>query len=234
MPIITGMGSGDLNILWSDSTGQRLNSASQPHYSCSRDGLGEIEQVMLDVIETRSYQSEGDSVPFCLNNYVGLIYMPNPEPEFSLQPPNENGGFDTVSDLANLVEYEVALSVMEWAADEDGQGLNPGSVYTHEIAKLYQQIKEDPSRYPRGLTVRILLGNYPELSKLEWGEQIWNVMEDLRNAGVDRMIDPDIGWKVEVANFDGVYPHSHTKFMVVDGKIVVGAGFQLWVPASSV
>jgi cardiolipin synthase len=69
------------------------------------------------------------------------------------------------------------------------------------------------------------LGNYPELSKLEWGEQIWNVIEDLRNAGVDKMVDSNIGWNVEVANYEGVYPHSHTKFIVVDGRIAIGAGF---------
>jgi len=225
MPVIAGKGSGDQYILWRDDAGQRLNSASQPFYSCSRDDLGEIGQVMLDVIESGSYLSQGDQAPFCLNNYIGLVFMPNPESEYSLQPPSENGGFDNVSNIASQVDYEVVLAVMEWAADDEGQGLNPGSVYTREIAKLYQQIKEDPSRYPRGLTVRILLGNYPELSKLEWGEQIWNVMDDLRNAGVDKMVDPNIGWKVEVANYEGVYPHSHTKFIVVDGKIAIGAGF---------
>jgi phosphatidylserine/phosphatidylglycerophosphate/cardiolipin synthase-like enzyme len=180
---------------------------------------------MLDVIENGSYRSEGDPIPYCMNNYVGLIYMPNPESEYSRQPPSQNGGFDNISNLASLVEYEVVLSVMEWGADKDDQGINPGSVYTREIANLYEKIKEEPSRYPRGLTVRILLGNYPELSKLEWGEQIWNVMEDLRNAGVDKMVDSNIGWNVEVANYEGVYPHSHTKFIVIDGKIAVGAGF---------
>ncbi|GAH45759.1 unnamed protein product, partial [marine sediment metagenome] len=225
LPVIAGRGNGDLSIIWSDNTGQRLNSARQPVYTCSEADLGEIGQVMLAVIENGSYRTEDDSIPFCMNNYLGLIYMPNPESVYSPQPPTQNGGFDDVSRLADLVEYEVLLAVMEWAADEDGGSLNPGSVYTREIAKLYQQIKENPARYPRGLTIRILLGNYPELSKLEWGEQIWNVMNDLRIAGVDKMVDPNIGWNVEVANYEGVFPHSHTKFIVVDGKLSVGAGF---------
>jgi phosphatidylserine/phosphatidylglycerophosphate/cardiolipin synthase-like enzyme len=151
--------------------------------------------------------------------------MPNPESAYSPQRPNPNGGFDTMSDLASLVEYEVLFAVMEWASEEDPANLNPGIVYTSEIANLYQQLKEDPSRYPRGITVRILLGNYPELSNLEWGEQIWNVINDLSKAGVDKMVDSEIGWKVEVANFEGVYPHSHTKFLIIDGKTAVGAGF---------
>lgn len=225
LPIITGKGSGDLDLIWNENSSQRLNLARQPIYSCSVDDLGEIGKVMLETIEKGGYLESTARIPFCKNRYVGLIYMPNPEKEYSDQKPTENGGFDTVSDLASLVEYEVVLSVMEWAGDEDGQDLNPGSVYIKEIGNLYQQIKEDPSRYPRGLTVRILLGNYPELAKLEWGEQIWNVIEDLRNAGVEVMVDSNIGWKVEVANYEGVYPHSHTKFMVIDGKNVVGAGF---------
>jgi phosphatidylserine/phosphatidylglycerophosphate/cardiolipin synthase-like enzyme len=114
---------------------------------------------------------------------------------------------------------------MEWASTEGEPDLNPGFVFTNEIAHLYQQIKEDPSRYPRGLTIRILLGNYPELSKLEWGEQIWNVLENLRAAGVDKMVDSELGWKVEVANYEGVYPHSHTKFMIIDGKTLVASGY---------
>jgi phosphatidylserine/phosphatidylglycerophosphate/cardiolipin synthase-like enzyme len=225
LPIITGEGGGDLGLIWNEDFAQRLNLTRQPYYACSGDDLGEIGKVMLETIEKGGYRSSTATIPFCENKYIGLIYMPNPEKEYSNQKPTENGGFDTVSDLASLVEYEVVLAVMEWAGDEDGQELNPGSVYIKEIGKLYQQIKEDPSRYPRGLTVRILLGNYPELAKLEWGEQIWNVIEDLRNAGVEEMVDPNIGWKVEVANYEGVYPHSHTKFMVIDGKIVVGAGF---------
>jgi phosphatidylserine/phosphatidylglycerophosphate/cardiolipin synthase-like enzyme len=47
----------------------------------------------------------------------------------------------------------------------------------------------------------------------------------MREAGVEKMIDPEIGWRLEVANFPGTYPHSHSKFIVVDGKTVAGAGF---------
>ena len=224
-PVIAGIGGGDLTILWSDVANNRLFTAKQPIYQCSDDELGRIGQVVLNVAQTGSFRPEGDTIPYCGNNYIGLIYMPNPELAYSPQRPTPNGGFDTLSDLAKVVEYEVLFAVMEWASEEDAADLNPGIVYTSEIANLYQQLKEDPSRYPRGITVRILLGNYPELSNLEWGEQIWNVLNDLSKAGVDKMVDSEIGWKVEVANFEGVYPHSHTKFLIIDGKIAVGAGF---------
>jgi phosphatidylserine/phosphatidylglycerophosphate/cardiolipin synthase-like enzyme len=98
-------------------------------------------------------------------------------------------------------------------------------VLSEEVGKLYKKIKADPQSYPRGLTVRILLGNYPVISNLEWGSQIWDALGDLREAGVEKMVDPQIGWRLEIANYAGVYPHSHTKFLVVDGRLVMAAGF---------
>jgi hypothetical protein len=225
LPVVAGRGGGDLTVLWSENADAELYSAQQPIYGCSEGDLGRIGKVILDVARTGTYRPEGDPIPFCGNNFIGLVYMPNPDAAYSPQNPTLNGGFDTMSELASLVEYEVLFSVMEWASTEGEPDLNPGFVFTNEIAHLYQQIKEDPSRYPRGLTIRILLGNYPELSKLEWGEQIWNVLENLRAAGVDKMVDSELGWKVEVANYEGVYPHSHTKFMIIDGKTLVASGY---------
>lgn len=224
-PEVAGKGFGELTLLWNDEANSQLHVIEQPNYSCSPDTLGRIGKVILDVAQSGSFRPQGDEIPYCNNEYIGMIYMPNPDPAFSANQPTINGGFDEMADLASLVKYEVMLSVMEWASEEEAANLNPGMVYTREIAKLYEKIKTDPSQYPRGLTVRILLGNYPELSNLEWGEQIWNVIHNLRVAGVDKMVDPQIGWKVEVANYEGVYPHSHTKFLIIDGKIAVGAGF---------
>jgi phosphatidylserine/phosphatidylglycerophosphate/cardiolipin synthase-like enzyme len=53
------------------------------------------------------------------------------------------------------------------------------------------------------------------------------VIQDLREAGVDQMEDPATGWKLEVANFPGTYPHSHTKFVVIDGQTLLSAGFNI-------
>jgi phosphatidylserine/phosphatidylglycerophosphate/cardiolipin synthase-like enzyme len=77
------------------------------------------------------------------------------------------------------------------------------------------------------MTVKILLGNYPNLSTLQYGDQIWNVLQDLAYTGMDKMEDPSIGWKVEVANYKGSYPHSHTKFIVIDGKTLLSGGFNI-------
>jgi phosphatidylserine/phosphatidylglycerophosphate/cardiolipin synthase-like enzyme len=85
---------------------------------------------------------------------------------------------------------------------------------------LYYKLKEDPASYPRGLTVRILLGNPPELAG-----QLWYLLEDLRDAGVEKMLDPEIGWRLEVADYAGNLPHSHVKMLVIDGKTAMAAGF---------
>ena len=75
------------------------------------------------------------------------------------------------------------------------------------------------------MTVRILLGNYPVVVDFTWGSQIIEVIKDLKTVGVEKMVDPEIGWRVEVANYPGVYPHSHNKMFVVDGKTAGSLGF---------
>ena len=150
--------------------------------------------------------------------------MPNPNPVFSSQPPTPNGGFDRLANLVQEAQYEVLFSNMQW--DEDQDNLSPGYRVIEGIARLYQQVKADPERYPRGMTVRILLGNYPNLATFTYGDQIWNVINDLRDSGVE-MEDPTIGWKVEVANFRGSYPHAHTKFEIIDGESLLSSGFNI-------
>ena len=200
-----------------------LSFATQPVYTCSPETLSPAGRVVLEALSQPEFRPAGDPIPFCQNRFAGFVYMPNPEPAFSPLPASENGGFDTVAQIAGRVEYELLFATMEYAPDEDD--LNPGSVLAQEIAQLYQQVKADPARYPKGLTVRILLGNYPELSNFVWGEQIWDALADLREAGVEEMVNPEIGWKLEVANFDGTFPHSHTKFFVIDGELLMAAGF---------
>jgi phosphatidylserine/phosphatidylglycerophosphate/cardiolipin synthase-like enzyme len=151
--------------------------------------------------------------------------MPEPNPAFSDLPVTPNGGFDLLRGYIKQARYELLISNMQWDPDQDE--LSPGYQVIEGVADLYRQVHENPSAYPRGLTVRILLGNYPNLSTLQYGDQIWNVIDDLRTAGVEKMEDPEVGWKLEVANFAGSYPHSHTKFVVLDGQELMAAGFNI-------
>jgi phosphatidylserine/phosphatidylglycerophosphate/cardiolipin synthase-like enzyme len=75
------------------------------------------------------------------------------------------------------------------------------------------------------MTVRILTGNMPQLSLFPVPDHRWHVLEDLRAAGLPELVNEELGWRVEIADFDGRWPHMHTKMMIVDGKTVMAAGF---------
>ena len=180
---------------------------------------------MLAVIESGEFHPADYRAPFCGNRYDGMVHMPGTLGKISQLPDEEQTGYDDVAAIIQSAREEVLISNMQW--DPDSGGYSPGFRLATAVAELYQKVKTNPRAYPRGMTVRILLGNYPNLATLQYGDQIWGVIQDLANAGVDRMEDPSIGWKVEVANYAGSYPHSHTKFLVADGKTLLGAGFNI-------
>ena len=105
--------------------------------------------------------------------------------------------------------------------DSFAEPINPGRVLGEGIAQLYNKLKEDPSRYPKGINVRILLGNPPKFALLPTlNSQESALIQDLYAAGVPEMRNDEIGWKLEVARYSGSWPHSHTKLLIVDGKTV--------------
>jgi phosphatidylserine/phosphatidylglycerophosphate/cardiolipin synthase-like enzyme len=210
-----------LLMVWEDQG--NLLSARQGYYKCSEADLSDLERVSFKRMIAAGYRQDGAKVPYCGNHYERLLYTPNPEPEYSDKPITPNGAFDVVSAIAETAQYEVLFTTMQWESNETPP--SPGSVLAEGVADLYHKVKANPDDYPRGMTVRIMLGNYPELSYFQWGTQIYDAINDMREAGVEKMVDPEIGWRLEIANFPGTYPHSHTKFVVVDGKTVTGVGF---------
>ena len=226
-PSVTGVTGTGLSTMWVDTaeSAPALFLAEQPFYQCSVDSLSTAGQAVLDVVQGGKFHPNGYQSPFCDNQFKNFIYMPEPDPAFSSLPVTPNGGFDLLREYIQNARYELLISNMQWDPDQDE--LSPGYQVIEGVADLYKQIQADPSAYPRGLTVRILLGNYPNLATFQYGDQIWNVIDDLRNAGVEKMEDPSVGWKLEVANFHGSYPHSHTKFIVIDGRQLMAAGFNI-------
>jgi len=223
----TGIPDGDMHLTWVDTLdGQfSIRHSTQPAYLCDESTLSESMQVILDVVQNGQYHPKDYRPPFCGNHFIELIFLPVPPPGFSVLSPGEEDGFDQLADLILETRNEVLFSMMQWDTDKDN--LSPGSRIAQAISTLYQQVKTNPEAYPRGMTIKILLGNYPNLSTLQMGDQIWNVIQDLADMGVETMEDPQLGWKVEIANFKGSFPHSHTKFLVVDGKILMSAGFNI-------
>ena len=215
-----------LRMAWSDalSGASVLLVASQPDYRCQASApLTKASQAILDVMTSGVYRPVGDPVAYCDNTFNALFFSPNPPPTLPGEEPTINGSYDDVVRAISDARYEIDFATMEYVGDVNDD--SPGFLLSQTIVDLYNQLKQDPARYPRGLTVRILLGNYPEVSSFEWGQQVYHVMEDLMEAGLPELVNPELGWKVEVANFDGQFPHSHTKFIVIDGKTAAAAGF---------
>ena len=213
------------HLAWvdADAAGEMtVNYAAQPNYKCTEGPRTSIGQVMLAAMITGKFRPTGDPIPYCGNRFDRIAFTPNPPPN-EQQPPTPDGAYDTISELVASARYEALFATMEY--QEDVKRDSPGFDLATAVVDLYNRLKANPALYPRGITVRILLGNYPNVSQFEWGDQIWHVIDDLKDAGLPALTDPELGWKLEVANFDGQLPHSHTKFVVIDGKTTVAKGF---------
>ncbi len=224
-PVISTSEDGTLHLVWDgfqEGAGQ-VNYANFHVYECSKADLNEQGQLALAVAQSGDYRPTDDPVPYCRNQFDSLLILPKANPAYSDNPPTLNGAFDDVSTLIKSARYEVLLSTMWYETDDTGT--SPGVVLAQGVKKLYDQVKANPDQYPRGMTVRILLDNPPEFTLSNLISQGWNVFQHMRYVGIPTMDDPEIGWKLEIANYSGSWPHGHTKIVVIDGKTVVAAGF---------
>ena len=224
-PVIATDESGMLHLVWDDQTadGIQINYAGYRVYSCSPENLNSQDQLALEIINSGTYRPANDIVPYCDNQFDRLLILPRPDPAYSDIPPTVNGAFDQVADLIRGAKYEVLLSTMWYETDETGT--SPGDVIAQAVKDLYDQVKVHPEQYPRGVTVRIVLGNPPELTLSNLVSQVWRVFNHMRHAGVPTMYDQEIGWRLEIANYQGSWPHSHSKMIVIDGKTAIAPGF---------
>lgn len=222
-PDLTAAQDGSLHSAW--SAPDQLSYAAQIQYSCDPDGLSSYGQVLYDIAREEKYMPAEDIVPYCQNQYDRLLITPNPDPAYSDAPMPPNGVYDKMGDMIRAAQYEVLFSTMWYdkAANHD----SPGSVIAAAVADLYNNLKAHPEQYPRGITVRIMLGNPPELATGEPTGQLWTLIDDLRYAGIDKMVDEEIGWRLQVADFEGSMPHSHVKTIVIDGKTATANGFNM-------
>jgi hypothetical protein len=224
-PAIVSDQHGKLHLVWEGGKSEsgQIHFSNFRIYECAESKLNIQGQLALDVALSGKYRPKNDLVPYCHNRFDDLLILPKADPAYSDNPPTLNGAFDEVSDLIQDARYEVLLSTMWYETDDTGT--SPGVVLAQGVRKLYDKVKDNPGNYPRGMTVRILLGNPPEFTFSNLISQVWNVFRHMRYAGVPTMSDPTIGWKLEIANFDGSWPHGHTKMVVIDGKTAVAAGF---------
>ena len=220
-PALITDGDNTLHLTWED--GDSVQYATQTLYQCNPSDLNNIGQAVYNVVRQEKFRPATDPIPFCQNRFEQLVITPNPTNPRSDLPSSPNGAFDRVSEMVVTAQYEVLFTTMQW--DKPSPEGSPGSVMAQAVAQLYKNVKANPDAYPRGMTVRILLGNLPEMDFSTPVSQIDYVLRDLHDAGVTEMVNEEIGWKLELANFDGAWPHAHSKFVVVDGKEGIAAGF---------
>lgn len=223
-PVLTATANGSLHLAWATATG--LQVTAQIQYACDTADLSTYGKILYEIARAEQYTAPGTPIPFCQNRYDRLIFTPNPQPTYNNPfPPTPNGAFDVLADLIRGAQYEVLFSTMWYDAPVNND--SPGSVIAAAVADLYRNLQAHPEQYPRGLTVRLMLGNPPELAMGRTTGQLWVLLEDLRQAGIDKMVDEELGWRLEVADYEGNLPHSHVKTLIIDGKTAVAAGFNM-------
>lgn len=104
----------------------------------------------------------------------------------------------------------------------------PGAGLARAVADLRRDLAAHPERHPRGLTVRLLLGNSIRLGDLlDPTANAYHAARHLLEAGVPLVGDTVPGWRLEIANYAYALPHSHVKLVVQDGETVLTGGFNV-------
>lgn len=153
----------------------------------------------------------------CANSFVGYLRTPR-------GPGTPQDAFEVIAEQVRGARREVLLTSMEWQGGlgEGGQA-KPGYTFAAAVAGLYARVRADPAAYPQGMRVRVVLGGYPDLARLDGATQALALARDLRALGVP-LEDMALDWQVSVLNY-GFFPHSHAKLHVIDGQDVTVEGY---------
>ncbi|GGR82869.1 phospholipase [Deinococcus sedimenti] len=132
--------------------------------------------------------------------------------------------FDTLADEIRAARSEVLLTSMEWESEPG----HPGATFIQAVRDLHERVRADPAAYPQGMTIRVLLGNYPQLNDPAGTAQILELARELRRAGVP-LSDLEGRWTLTLLKY-AYLPHSHVKLHVIDGQdlTVSGYNFTAW------
>lgn len=148
----------------------------------------------------------------CGNSFVEYQRVPR-------GPGTPIDAFDQIAAQVREAKNEVLLASMEWHA---GEG-RPGWTFALAVRDLYLRVRADPAAYPQGMTVRLMLGNFPDLLRSDWATLPLALVRDLRTLGVPFQ-DKQAGWSLSVLNYR-YFPHSHVKLHIIDGRDITVAGF---------
>lgn len=153
----------------------------------------------------------------CGNAFVGYLRTPR-------GPDTPRDAFEIIGDQVREARSEVLLANMEWQSGQGQQGEDKlGRSFAAAVQGLYARVRADPAAYPQGMSVRVLLGGYPDFRRLDGATQPLALTRDLRDLGVP-LEDAALNWRVSVLNY-AYFPHSHVKLHVIDGQDVTVEGY---------
>ncbi|MFN2134693.1 MAG: phospholipase D-like domain-containing protein [Candidatus Promineifilaceae bacterium] len=219
-PQLSSDAAGTLFLSWEENGEPQMLSMTP--YSCEGLPAGDISQAVYEAVRQERFRPAGDPITYCDNRFDRLHFTPNPTAPDQPFEDTPLGAFDTVADAVRDAQYEVSFVVMQWDAPSEYD--SPGDALARALADLYRKVEANPENYPRGMTVRIMLGNLPEPAVFSFADQLHHVIVDLQEAGVPTN-DEELGWQIQLADYTGSLPHAHSKFLVVDGRTAVAAGF---------
>lgn len=148
----------------------------------------------------------------CGNEFVEYQRTPR-------SPDTPQDAFGQIAQQVREARREVLLTTMEW---HSGPG-NPGFTFAQAVRDLHDRVAANPAAYPQGMSVKVVLGGFPDLKREDGGTYALELVRDLRQLQVP-LADARLGWQVSIANYS-VIPHSHVKLHVIDGQDVGVAGF---------
>ncbi|WP_102127388.1 phospholipase D-like domain-containing protein [Deinococcus planocerae] len=147
----------------------------------------------------------------CRNAFAGFLRTP--------RAPRQPDAFDVTAEQIRQARSEVLLASMEWHA---GEG-RPGWTFAQAARDLYGRVRANPAAYPQGMTVKVALGGFPDLSREDGAAYALALVRDLTRLGVP-LNDARVGWRLDVANYR-YFPHSHVKLHVIDGQDLTVSGY---------
>lgn len=148
----------------------------------------------------------------CANRFLGFVRTPRGD-----QTPQD--AFEITAAEIREARSEVLLASMEWMS---GPG-KPGYTFAQAVRDLYARVAAEPARYPQGMSVRVVLGGFPDFVRPDGATQPLALARDLRSLGVP-FEDGRLGWTLSILNYR-FFPHSHVKLHVIDGRDLTVAGY---------
>jgi phosphatidylserine/phosphatidylglycerophosphate/cardiolipin synthase-like enzyme len=194
--------------IFEDANAYVTKIIDSPEYISSGTTLSPIAQAVKEKVGQQEY---------CGNLYENLITLPPGQDAF------QKFGVLAANIALEPGPHEIDFVNMGWDPYDPDEVTSPGRIFLQGIKTLYDAVYANPTAYPGGVKVRILLGlkSYKKAGE----DQRLYVLNDLASLGIPRL---GTNWSVEVAYYDHISgEHSHVKMMIVDGKDVITGGYNM-------